>query len=890
MTAGDRVIAMLLRLYPRSVRERFGRGMQDALVRDLLLARSRGKAAVIAFWLVTGLDACRFALAERRKALNLRALWTVDWRDARRSLRSAPMVTGFCVVSLACGIGGVTALFSILNALLLKPLPVREPQQLVLLDQGSFTNPIWEAIRDRQSAIAAGACAWGTPQFNLAPSGAADMVAGLWVSGSFFDVLGVPMAAGRSIAPADDVRGGGPSRLVAVVSHRFAQLRFGSAEAAIGKQIQIERVPFSIIGVTAPRFRGPDVGRVYDVAVPLATEPMIRPRDSALDSRSSWWLSVMARLRKGQTAEQASALLQAFQPQIREATMPRFRSADARANFLSEPLRFVAAPGGSSGLRGRYQQPLTTVLGVAAVVLLIACANVANLLIARASSRRRDLTLRLALGASRIRLAKQLAAESLLLAAGGAVAGAALAGLGSRALVSQLTTVQRAIDLDLTLDWRVLAFTLAVTAAAALASSIAPALSVNALTPGETLKQGRSATRWRMIGARQATVILQVALSLTLVVAAGLFAGSFSRLMMRDIGFDPRGVLLVTARVDRNPVSGEARAELFDRFARAAASVPGVAAAAVSFTTPGGDAAWNTRIDMPPDSPLPPRQRSAWVNAVSPGWFQTMGLRLAAGRDFSAADRKGAPLVAIVNRSFARRYLAGRSAVGSTFATVEPSGPPMRYEVVGVVEDALYRTLRSPMDPTMYVPMGQDEPDTTTMIAIRTASASPRLLARTVADAIAREDPTAVLGFRTLEEQLGATVAQDRLVALLAGSFGLIGLLLAALGLYGITAYAVSARRAEIGIRMALGASAHGVVRMLMAQVARLVASGLAIGAALSLWAVTFVRTLLYGLEARDPWTFAAAAAILTTVAAFAAWIPARRASRVDPVAVLRTA
>jgi predicted permease len=889
VSASDRLFGLLLRAYPERVRERFGPGMRYAWGTELAAARARGTLAVAVFWILATVDAVRFGTAERAAGITTRGMFTTDWRDAWRSLRATPMVSAFAVTSLALGIGGVTALFSILNSLALKPLPVHKPTELAILAVDSWTNPIWESIRARRHAFAADAFAWATVRFNLSSSAATDMVEGLYASGGMFEVLGVPAALGRTFTQQDDVRGGGPDGAVAVISHAMWQRRYGGAPDVIGKSLAIERVPFTIIGVAPKGFFGPDVGRSFDVAVPLGTEPLIRRDDSALDARLSWWMNIMVRLKPGQTAEQATAVLRSLQPHIREETIPAGRE-ELRRGYLTEPFTLVPAPGGRSPWRARYEQPLTAILVVVGLVLLIACANVANLLIARASTRRHELTLRLALGASRWRIARQLIVESMWIAAAGAALGMWLARWGSRALVAQLSSSATAIDLDMALDWRVLGFTTAVSAAAALLFGVAPALSVSRLTPNEVLKeQARHGGIERRAGLRHASVVLQVALSLALVVVAGLFTRTFVALQTRDVGFDRDGVLLVTANVERNPVRGAAQLALLSRLQEAVRGVPGVASAALSFTTPVARAGRNTMMAVPADSSLTRRQRLAWVNLVAPGWFDTMGLQLSAGRDFDARDKAGAPLVVVVNRAFVQRFLPGVSPIGAEVSTDDPDpGPAPRYQVVGVVEDAIYRSLRAPMEPTMYLPYAQEGASSVATIAVRAASGPPENLVRGVAAAIEREDPTAVVSFRTMDEQLAGALTQERLVATLAGFFGVLGLLLAAVGLYGVTAYAVTSRRAEIGIRMALGASGGGVVGMVLRRVAWLVGIGIALGAGLSAWAAAYVRTLLYGLGPRDPWTFVGAALLLTLVAALAAWLPARRASRIDPMQVLR--
>jgi putative ABC transport system permease protein len=817
----------------------------------------------------------------------MRGFFTVDWREAWRSLRAAPLVTVFCVVSLALGIGGVTALFTILNSLVFKTLPVREPQRLVLVEPGSWTNPIWEAVRDRRQAFAEDAFAWGNVRFNLSPTAAADMVDGFWASGRLFEALGVPAAIGRTLDESDDVRGGGAAGAVAVISDAMWQRRFRRAPDIVGRTILVERVPFTIVGVTPRGFLGPDVGRSFDVALPLGAEPLVMRERSRLDARTSSWMNIMARLRPGQTVARATSDLRAIQPAIREATMPAGRT-ELRERYLTDAFSAVAAPGGRSLFRSRYEQPLKTILVAVGLVLLIACANVANLLIARASDRRHELTLRLALGASRWRIARQLLVESLCVGAGGAVLGVWLAAWGSRLLVTQLSSVAVPVDLDLTLDWRVLRFVTLVSTIATVVFGVAPALAASRLTPNEVLKDyGRTPGLDGRGVMRHASVVLQVALSLALAAGAGLFARTLVALETRDLGVDRRAVLLVSANVDRSPARGDARNALFARMTSAVQAVPGVSAAALSYTTPVARAGRNTMVRVPAGSPLTGRQRVSWVNVVSPNWFATMGLRLVAGRDFDARDTPGAPLTVVVNRAFAQRFLPGGDPLGARFSTEEPTGDPI-YQVVGLVEDSVYRSVREVMPPVMYVAFTQEGAESTMTIAIRPGVAASAGFIRSVTVAIEREDPSTVLVFRSLDEQIGATLTQERVLATVSTFFGALGLLLAGVGLYGVTSYAVRSRRTEIGIRMALGASADGVVRLVLVRMARLVVIGLALGAALWAWTATYVQALVYGLQPRDPLTFAGAAAVLVTVAALSAWVPARRASRVDPMTVLR--
>ena len=542
----------------------------------------------------------------------------LDCRDALRALRATPVVTAVAVVSLALGIGANTALFSILDGLVLKPLPVRDADALVLLEGGEWTNPIWEEIRARQHELFDGAFAWSDMRFDLSEHGETDFVAGAYASGGMFEVLGVRATLGRVFMEADDRPGGGPDGAVAVISDRFWKRRFGGAENVAGRRLTLNGVPFTVIGVLPAGFFGPDVGRMSDVFVPLGDEALIRGRESMLPGRLTWWLEIMARRKPGQSLEQANAALRAVQPQIRAATLPpSYRPS--LADYLRDPFTVVPAAQGYSSVRQRYQQPLTIVMAVVSVVLLIACANIASLLLARSIARRRELVIRLALGASRLRLARQLLVESLMLAFAGAALGLVVAGVGGAFLVRQLATPASAVFLDLSLDTRVLAFTIAVAVITALFFGLAPAAGVSSTSPDEILKQQtRSVTGDRRWSLRNALVVLQVALSLALVVGAGLFVRTFTALLSLPLGYNAEPLLAVDVNVQRSRTAPPARAQLFERFRLAAAAIPGVAEAALSKITPITGQGWNTVVEVAGAPSLPDRQRMSWVNAVSP--------------------------------------------------------------------------------------------------------------------------------------------------------------------------------------------------------------------------------------------------------------------------------
>ena len=553
-----------------------------------------------------------------------------DLRLAVRALRSTPVVSIVAALSLALGIGANTAIFSLVNSLMLRALPVRQPQQLALITDESgrgirsWTNPIWEQIRSHRD-LYDGVFAWSNQRFNLTAGGETQYVDRIWASGGTFDTLGVTAMLGRTFTEADDTRGGGPDGAVAVISYSFWQRRLSGAADAIGRRLTLDKVAFTIIGVTGPDFFGPEVGRSFDVAVPIGTEPLLRGKESWLDRRSTWWLIVMARLKPGQPIESGAAAIRGVQRQIREATVPADWPAVDAARYLTDKLTLLAAGTGNSPLRRRYERPLITLLAVVGLVLLIACANIANLLLARATARRHEMSVRIALGASRWRLARQLLCESLVLALSGAAAGMLIAAWASRLLVRQLSTQTSTVFLDLSLDWRVLAFTIGVTVATALLFGTIPALSASRVAPMEALKEhGRGSSSESRVTFAGGLVIAQVARSLILGVAAGLFMRTFSSLAGLHLGFDRDRVLLVNINAQQTEILPADRLDAYDRIRRAVLAVPGVASAAVSFVTPVSGGIWDNRVAVSGGVEMSERERQSNFNAVTPGWFTTL--------------------------------------------------------------------------------------------------------------------------------------------------------------------------------------------------------------------------------------------------------------------------
>jgi putative ABC transport system permease protein len=657
------------------------------------------------------------------------------------------------------------------------------------------------------------------------------------------------------------------------------------------RSLRLNDVPFRIVGVTPPAFFGLEVGRAFDVIVPLRTEPVVRGLDSALDSASSNFLSIVARLKPGQSLDSAAAALRSVQPEIREATLGPWDKAQLD-RYLTVPFTLLPASTGYSNLRQNYERPLFVLAVVVALVLLIGCVNVANLLLARAVARRHELSVQVALGASRWRLVRQLFTESIVLSGAGAVLGVIVAAYSSRFIVRQLSTPANVVFLDLSLDGRVLVFTVVATAVTALLFGTAPAFRAARVTPMDALKEKARTFTERQGGLMGSLVAVQIALSLILIVAAGLFIRSFASLANRDLGFQPDQVLVVTIDSERAMVDPLQRVPLYERARAAVLGLPDVAEAAVSFLTPVGGGGFTPAIELS-TSASPIRLQAdgdVFGNLISPGWFATFGTPFVAGRDMTDGDRRGAPGVAVVNETLARRFLGGASPLGRTL-TIYPNTPrALRMQIVGVVADAV-ASPRAPAPPMWFIPIAQFNPRypfESARLSVRAKAGSPALLTKSVAAAVTTVNPHLALTFRLLEDQIRGSLTRERLMAQLAGFFGAVALLLAGLGLYGVTAYAIARRRAEIGIRLALGATPRGVIGMVLARVSSLVGAGMIAGTAVSLWASKFVDGLIYDLPPRDPATLAGALVLLSVIAALAGWLPARRAVRVNPVAVLR--
>ena len=827
-----------------------------------------------------------------------------DVRYGLRLLAKSPGFAAVAILTLALGIGANAAIFQLIDAIRLRTLPVRDPNQLAIVHidkkhwgsgnfngpYAEFTFPLWQQVRQRQEAFSSIA-AWGSDSENLAKGGEIDNVNTIWVSGEFFQALGVHPFLGQLIGPADDQTGcaGGVD-----LSYSFWQRRYGGAASVVGKTLTLQGHPFPILGVTPPSFYGVSVGDRFGVAVPICAEPLINGTFSRITGdrpRESWWLSVFGRLKPGWDLKRASAQLATIAPASLHETIPPQYDAEGVRHYLAYNFQAWPAANGFSQMRRDSSDPLWLLLGLSGLVLLIACANLANLLLARASVREREVAVRLALGASRARLIRQLLSESALLAIAGAVCGGLLAAALSRALIAFISTPDSPVFLDMPTDWRVLGFAAGLAVLTTFLFGLAPALRARGVSPGAVLKtgsRGSTAGRERFLFQR-ALVTSQVALSLVLLAGALLFAKSLRNLMTRNPGFRQNGVLVVNldfTRLKLPPAQQEPFArDLLERLR----AIPEVAAAAASNRSPVSGSSSNDWVLN--DKGAHPNGAS-FEDYVSAGYFHALEIPLLAGRDFDANDTATSPPVAIVNQTFAKTFLkATHDAVGMRFRVWSPPGQPLRYyTVVGEVKDSVYEDMHAPMQAVMYFPRSElippfAYPGATFLIRSRAGLGG---LVNAVKSTIEGDSPEIDIQFKVLSTQVRDSLLQDELMATLCGFFGGLAVLLAAIGLYGVISYTVAQRTNEIGIRMALGSQRNGVVRLILGEVAILIGVGLVVGLALTLAGGEAASSMLFGLKARDPLTLALAAVILAAIGFAASFLPAHRASRLDPMTALR--
>ncbi len=805
------------------------------------------------------------------------------WRDVRfgvRLLRRSPSFAAAAVVSLALGVGTSSAVFGLLNALRLRSLPVPNAHELaeIRLDglrccrhtgrNRQVSLPLWDQIRQHQQAFST-IFAFADTRFNLAPQGEVRYVEGLFVSGGFFGVLGVSPAIGRAIGAEDDRPGCGAG--TAVISHALWQREFGGASDVLSRVLTTPAGKIPIVGVMPARFFGAEVGRRFDVAVPLCASGFGRP--------DHWWLAVMGRLKPGWTVTQADTHLAALGPQLLQATTPPTYNAEQSKQFVTLKFSVHDARNGVSPLRGRYEDPLWLLLAIAGLVLLTACANVASLFLVRATAREPELALRTALGASRPRIIRQLLVEGLLIAAAGSVAGIVLARLAAGGVMTLLSTRTDPIVLDIGADWRVLAFQASILGLTTIAFALAPALGASRRVRVASL--GRVTASRERVTMREVLLGVQVALSVVLVSAAALFLVTLRNLTSLDAGFQSSGVLVANVFLNDRSYPPETRAGVQRELTARLTGIPGIQGVAHSTTPPLSGSAWDTVVNV--KTARGETKAESNRSLVSSGYFAVMQTPLITGRDFSDRDTPTSPKVAVVNETFARNILGDPRPLGRTFVDGADA-----FEVVGVVGNTKQYAIREDFRPIAYTAASQvAQPGLTIRFVLRTGigmAATIDSVRRTVGEF----DPAASVRFATLDELATDSLQRERLMANLSGFFGAIAIVLAAVGVYGVVAYTASTRRRDIGIRLALGASGAHVIRIVLGRTAVVVAVGLLLGLGLALPATAAARSLLFGVDAGEPWFMALIVVVLGGAGLAAAALPTHRALRTDPVSALR--
>jgi predicted permease len=857
--------------------------MAGAFAEQVRQARQHGGwPAEVSIWLKTLFDLLLTAPQEHYHVIRQ------DLRYAFRTLASQPGFAAVAVLSLALGIGANTAIFSLINSVLLSALPVRDPQSLVILTNpasngitigsksGERQELSWSEfrqLRDLSTVFSSLMACQIEPEPVPVRAGGSEAEETLvqMVSSEYFSTLGVPAVLGRTLSAEDD-----PSAPHAVISYDYWQRRFGRSADVLGTTIAIRQGMFSIIGVAPPSFFGETVGQRPDVWVPLTLQPVVLPGREWLHENPGgdkvMWLHVFGRLKPGIRIETAQAAANvAFQQGLAV-----FYGSAERAG--KQWLKVRSAANGASQIRGQIAEPLTMLLAAAGLVLLIACANLGNLLLARATSRTREIAVRLVLGASRGRLIRQLFTESMVGAVLGGLAGLAAAWMLRAGL---LALVPVRIDVPVTPDVRVLGFAFVLTLAAGLILGLLPVLRLINLNATSGLKeQGRGLTAsaaWLRAG--RFVVVGQVALSLPLLIGAGLLLRTFQNLQQADLGYAKERLILVRADVQMGGYEEQRRVPVFQRLLERVRTVPGVSAASYSKSGLFLGSRSSGRVEVEGYT-QEAGVRSVWDH-VGPDYFSTLGIPLLSGREITEQDQPSSRRVCVINQTFARRFFAGRNPLGMHVD---------QYEIVGVARNSRNRSLRDEIEPRFYVPAGQptDVPPRFITFTVRTIAEPASVLAG-VRRAILSEDPNLpITAASTVTELVNQQMAQDRLLARLSMAFGIVALLLAAIGLYGVLSYGVARRTNEIGIRKALGAQHSAVMVMILRETGLLLIAGFVAGTLVSAAGIRLIATRLYGLAPTDPVVIGVAVAMLAGVALLAAWVPAQRASRVDTLIALR--
>lgn len=819
-----------------------------------------------------------------------------DLRFALRMLRKKPGFTIVAVLTLALGIGANAALFSLTDAVLLQTLPVKDPGQLTTISSydptsgpdvnTSFSYPMYQDLRDKNDVFS-GVLARSGAQMNISYEGRNDRVRGELVSGNYFDVLGVRPWAGRLFTQDDDRTPG--AHPVAVLSYGFWERRFGKDFGVVGKTILVNETPLTVIGVSPPGFYGVDLSNNADVRVPLMMTPVFNPVPKGrLQTRNWQWLTLMARRKDGMTPAQAEASLAVLYQQVRAGEaqqLPADASATERQRFLATKIQLRDGSQGFQHLQREMKMPLLLLFGGTCVVLLILCANLANLMLARDAARDQEIAVRLALGAGRLRLLRQWLTEAILLSVLGAIAGVLVASWVKTALVAFMPPDYR-MNLDLPLGWRFIGFTLLVSFVVGVVLGLAPALHA---------ARGRSALALRgesrtfvsgggLFSLRSGLILTQVALSLPLLIVSALFLNSLQKLRGVDTGFAKNNVLIASINPTLNGYSQEKTQSFYRDLLLDLRTLPGVQSASLSSDSPISGGWDELGLVVEGYQPQEGERVNAQSSIISPDYFRSLGIALVAGRDFNDQDTTGAPKVTIINEKMAQRFFGSANPIGRKIGTEDKPDTV----IVGVVKDVQYLSLREPALNHFFEPIAQQPRLLDLTMHIKTAG-EPTALVDLVRAQVQRLDPHLPLyGVKTLAAQIDESITQERLVTWLCTAFGLLATLLTALGLYGVLAFSVAQRTKEIGIRVALGAQARDVMKLIIGQGMLLVIAGVVLGLGASFAITRLIASLLFGVTPTNAITFIAASVGLALLALFACYIPARRATKVDPLVALR--
>jgi predicted permease len=876
-----RAFRALLALYPGEFRDEYGRELAMVFADRWRDATSVGERVQV--WIDAVMGVLREAPKEHVQML------MQDLRYAIRTISHSPGFALTVVLTLALGIGANTAIFQLIDAVNLRTLPIQHPEELAEVriiggNQGfgvnpgrytSLTRPVWLELRAHQEAFS-GIFAWAmNDDVRVGEQPALRRAKMLWVSGDLFRTLGVQAFRGRLLEAADE--GACPASNV-VVSHSYWQRELGGRDLSEDLRITVNLERKSVVGVTPPEFFGLAVGEQFDLAMPMCQgkEPL---------RRELFDIAVMGRLRPGWTLERASEHLQALSPGIFDAVTPAGYSAGSTKTFKSFRMAAYPAASGVSALRQDYESSLRLLLAITGLVLMLACANLANLMLARMTSRDREVAVRLALGASRIRLVRQFLTESCVLAAIGAIAAVGVAQVLSRALIVALTTQAGGPILTLPIDWRILLFAALVAVVTCVIFGVAPAARASRVEPAEAMKSGgRGNTGGRARFATQrAMVVTQIAVSLVLLVAALLFVRSFRNLITFNPGMRQANISIAYVGFRQIGIEPERANEFARTLLEEIKSTPGIVSAGTTTNPPLLGSSWTHGIYVGATENW---SKFTWV---SPGYLETMGIPILQGRDFTLHDTTSSRRVAIVNEAFVKIFSPNANPIGQTLRTSpEPRYPATTYEIIGVIPNTRYDNLRGAQPQMVFAPDSQNPNIGSWATVMIHSTIDPSSAINAIKQRLSATHPGILMEFDVFQDRIRDGLLRERLLAMLAGFFGALAAVLAMVGLYGMIAFAVNQRRQEIGIRVALGARRVQVIGMVMKEAARLLIVGTALGTAAALLAGRSASTFLFGLTSYDPTTIAAAIALLAAIATAASFVPARAAARLDPLTALR--